>query len=315
MHDSLRRLSNRQLLARLSHMAQNERSATAALVAHLCEMDRRGLHRDQGYGSLFDYCVRVLRLSESAAYLRIHAARLGRRYPEVLRYLAQGELHLSALKLLGPKLTCENHQELLQVAAGKCKRDLEALLAERFAAPEAETVIRKLPQSAPGRAAEPLSLLSPPVAEQAASKAAVPAPAPARASAAASRPAPPPLTPLSPQRFKVQFTASQALHDKLQTARRLTRHRHPGGDVAAVVEQALELLIEREMKRQFGQTSRPRARRKPPKPGSRHIPAEVRREPGTVTNPDADRAGIRLHKAFRRVSEYWGVFASEAKAL
>ncbi len=63
----LRQLSNQALLQRLRELVAREKRATAAVVLHLCEVERRGLHRDEGYSSLFAYCLHVLRLSESEA--------------------------------------------------------------------------------------------------------------------------------------------------------------------------------------------------------------------------------------------------------
>ena len=47
-----------------------------------------------------------------------------------------------------------------------------------------------------------------------------------------------------------------------------------------MVERALDLLIAERMKRRFGKTSKPRTKRAQPalRPGSRHIPHQVRRE-------------------------------------
>jgi 5-methylcytosine-specific restriction endonuclease McrA len=58
------------------------------------------------------------------------------------------------------------------------------------------------------------------------------------------------------------------------------RHELPDGDLARVLERALDLLIAERMKRRFGTTDRPRARRAEPAPkaDSRHIPHAVRRE-------------------------------------
>ena len=51
------------------------------------------------------------------------------------------------------------------------------------------------------------------------------------------------IVPLREGRYKVQFTADQRLHDKLQQARDLLRHQVPTGDIAAVFERALDVLI------------------------------------------------------------------------
>ena len=145
MQTSLRRLSDDQLMQRLQAAARDACRSTAVLVAHLTEVERRKLHRDEGYSSLFEYCVRVLKLSEQAAYARIHAARLSLRYPVLLDKLRSGQLHLTAINRLGRKLTDDNHVELIEAACGRSKAELERLLAERFPANDVPTVVRKLP--------------------------------------------------------------------------------------------------------------------------------------------------------------------------
>ena len=62
--------------------------------------------------------------------------------------------------------------------------------------------------------------------------------------------------PLSPGRYKVSFTASDALKEKLELARDLMRHSAPGGDLATIAERALDLLIADLMKRRFGAGAR-----------------------------------------------------------
>jgi hypothetical protein len=64
------------------------------------------------------------------------------------------------------------------------------------------------------------------------------------------------LEPLSPGRYRVQFTADVALKEKLELARDLMRHTLPTGDLAAIVARSLDLLIEQLMKRRFGATTR-----------------------------------------------------------
>ena len=64
------------------------------------------------------------------------------------------------------------------------------------------------------------------------------------------------IQPLSPERYKVQLTASAELKGKLELARDLLRHAVPSGDLAAIIERALDALLERTMKRRFGATAR-----------------------------------------------------------
>ena len=85
------------------------------------------------------------------------------------------------------------------------------------------------------------------------------------------------VTPLAPERYKVQFTVSRATHDKLRRAQDLLRHSIPNGDPAAIFDKALTLLLADLEQAKLAATERPRGAR-PPATGSRHIPAAVRRE-------------------------------------
>jgi len=92
-------------------------------------------------------------------------------------------------------------------------------------------------------------------------------------------PAPAPrarLTPLAPERFAMQLTIGKAAHDKLCHAQALLSHQIPSGDLAAVLDMALDALIEKLEKRKFARTSKPRPRTcRSSNP--RHIPAHVKR--------------------------------------
>ena len=141
-------LSDRDLLAELERAAAIERGATAHLIALLMEVDTRKLYAGQGCSSLFTYCVQILHLSEHAAYLRIEAARLARRFPAILDRLARGSIHLTAISLLGPHLTDANHVELLNTSTHKSKRDVERLITNLRPQPDVPSVVRKLPAPA-----------------------------------------------------------------------------------------------------------------------------------------------------------------------
>jgi hypothetical protein len=102
---SLAHVSDQALLRDLASVVAHERGATAVVLAHIAEVDRRKLHVPAGYPSMYLYCVHVLRLSEEAAFKRIHAARAARRFPAIFTALAAGRLHLSAVVMLAPHLT------------------------------------------------------------------------------------------------------------------------------------------------------------------------------------------------------------------
>ena len=87
------------------------------------------------------------------------------------------------------------------------------------------------------------------------------------------------MEPLSPARYKVQFTAGAALHDKLERLQALM----PGEDLAAIIEQAVTEKLERLETKRFAMTKAPRKEPRKAPSGtdsarvSRHIPAAVRR--------------------------------------
>src|SRR5437870_7108068 len=120
----LSHLSDQVLLRDLASLLARDRALTAAVLAHLAEVDARRLYLPAGYPSMFLYCVHELRLSEDAAYKRIQAARTAREFPAIFDALAEGRLHLSAVVLLAPYLTPETVGELLKGAAHRTKSEI-----------------------------------------------------------------------------------------------------------------------------------------------------------------------------------------------
>lgn len=107
--------------------------------------------------------------------------------------------------------------------------------------------------------------------------------------------------PLAPGRFRVQFTASTELRDKLERLQALMRSTVPGGDLAKVIDVAVTRELERVEARRFGRTKKPRKRlaQADTAASSRHIPAPVRR---FVEQRDGGRCTFR-DKHGRRCSE------------
>jgi hypothetical protein len=227
----------------------------------------------------------VLHLSEHAAYGRIAAARVARRVPSVVDALRLGDITLTTVCLVAPHLTPANSADLLAAVRHKSKRDVEQFVAALAPKPDIPARVRKVParattgKVAPVRAAIPAT---PQTAESGTDAqptlSLVPGCADAALSAATARaPArPATIAPLAPERYKIQFTASRELHDKLRRAQDLLRHTIPDADVAAVIDRALTLLVEELERRKLGATTRPR----PPQSlasESRYIPAAVKR--------------------------------------
>ena len=127
-------LSNVELLDEAQRLAASERTATAALVRCLIEVEDRSLHLAQGCSSMFVYCIDVLHLCEGAAYNRIQAARTARKFPVILDRLDDGSLTLTAVRLLGPHLTTDNCE---RVDIRGARKEARARRACRLAGPEA----------------------------------------------------------------------------------------------------------------------------------------------------------------------------------
>ena len=138
-------VSDDHLLHELKRAIASGARLDAAIVAHLAEVEERRLHLTAACSSLFEYCLRRLGFSESEAFHRITAARLGRRFPVIFELLAARTIHLSALRVLRDHLTPENHRSLLVAASGKSKKEVELLVATLAPRPSVAPSIRKLP--------------------------------------------------------------------------------------------------------------------------------------------------------------------------
>jgi hypothetical protein len=118
------------LHAAVKSIAGRHNMLTAELLAHLAEVDARGIYRERACSSLYTYCIYELRLSEDEAQRRVRAARTARAFPVLFDMLAEGAIHLTGLLLLAPHLTQENHAGLLARARFRTKREVERLVAE-----------------------------------------------------------------------------------------------------------------------------------------------------------------------------------------
>ncbi len=251
------------------------------------------------------YATARLHLSDAEAYLRITAARLSRRFPLVLDMLADGRVHLSAVAKLAPHLRDDNAETLLARAAHRSKREIEMLVAELAPRPDVPSLVRRLPTPPAARVTVGSVALVPSIADGAAPAAdraapiaspAAPVTASSIAPAAVTATLPPGaaaiVAPIAPSRYKVQFTANSELHDKITRARALLRHQIPDGDLGAVFDRAMTLLVRELERARFAATKRPRkaAHEVNPTPSSRRIPDPIKRE---VWTRDAEQCTYR----------------------
>ena len=239
---------------------------------------------------MFAYCLGELRLSEETAYKRIQAARTARRFPAIFDAVAEGRLHLTAVVLLKPYLTSETVNELLAAATHKSKSEIEKLLACKFPKPDVMTRIAAIPAVPPALAtaqldpdpvpicAEPSDELDPDPAPVATNPSGL---GPVKASPERLVPEPvqirSKISPLAPRRFALQVTIGQITHDKLRYAQEPLSHQIPSGDVAEVLDRALDALILKLEKTKFAATDKPRKARRNTGANERHIPSHVKR--------------------------------------
>jgi len=265
---SLTRLSDAELVARVKSLVARERDATAHLVAHLAELDTRDVHLRAGYESLYVYCRDALELSESESYNRIEVARAARRFPMILEMLAAGAVNLTAARLLAPHLTPVNHREVLDSARGKKKREIEEIVARLSPRPDVTASVRRLPAvrlqaSAPAEdpAAPGTPATDPAAPDSAVSVTTVSVPTETGLSAEPFSVPRAAVTPLSPDRYKLQLTIGGDTLEKLRLAKDMLSHAIPSGDDAAVLDRALTALLGELARKKFADTRKPRRSR------------------------------------------------------
>src|SRR6188768_180352 len=303
----LAHLSDSELLTNTRGLVGKSNQLFAALLAHLAEVEARGLHRTRACASLYTYCIYELRFSEDAAARRAGAAKLVKRFPLLLGAIANGELHLTGLLMLGPHLTPENIVDVLGRAKFRTKKELSKLVRELHPLPLVPDVIEPLrPDPAPLRRPtwqEFVSSFAPAVRqlppgerpsdwandvvdparkpgatvadERSAISAASFSPAPARVEP--PRAELPPVT--GPQQYGLQFSTTEEHVQLIERAKSLLAREAPGKSLGELHLQAMKLLVAALEKQKFAVTERPRkaAGGAAPRQRGRRVPADVRR--------------------------------------
>lgn len=311
-------LSDEVLISRLKNLVLEERTALVALLEHLAEFDERKLYADMRYPSLFAYCVRELGYSEQATAKRVYTARAVRKYPVILEMMRKTELNMSAVMILGPHLTPENHSRLLGHVRGRSSREVEALAASLAPGREVAECIRRVSPSAlfeqpapvnetvrvePAQDLEPSSSGGPPQAVEPASDGAPKRPA---AGVPISRQE---IEFVAPQRVHFGFNGSEAFLAKYERARELLRHKYPAGKLEDVLSDALDALLGKKDPDRWKAARAPAADR--PRAGNRTIPRFVKtqvwaRDAGrcVFAGPDGTLCGERGGLEFDHVTPF-----------
>lgn len=263
-----RELNDEELLKSFEKIVWAERKLLAVAIAHLVEVDRRKLHEEEAYSSLFDFCIRKWKWSEAVAYKRIQAVRVVREYPIFLEWVERGRIHLSALLIIRPHLTQENHLKLLEDASGKTKREVERIAAEISPRLDKPDRIQRISQKV-------VDKILPPAEAGSGEKAADP-PSPLPSEKPNQK-----IEFLSPERIYFGFTSSEKLRQEIERLRELLRHKFPDGKLEKIIKEVVAFYLEKkdpdrrtERLHEQSQDSSPVSARK----RSRYIPQRVKNE-------------------------------------
>jgi 5-methylcytosine-specific restriction endonuclease McrA len=313
MSVSLRSISDRDILFRTHELVARERKLTLAVLLHLNEIERRGLHLKLAYRSMFDYCTQCLRYSASAASRRIRTARCIARFPAVYTLLVSNEVNLSTISQASKILTPANSTEVLNRIRGKSQKEVAALVAEyepRAALPPDRVrtvVLMAKPDQSQTRDRRNGSTSPTGVREEEKrghsgdnATSAVDASIPAdkkydRCGCNSDTMAAAASTVKLERRALIQFSASEEFMAKLEQVRSIAWHRLPANaSFEQVLEIALDLFIEKEDPSRRSERRKQRAegkdaavskddskahgRPKTATPNGRYIPARIRDE-------------------------------------
>jgi 5-methylcytosine-specific restriction endonuclease McrA len=130
MRESLRSLSDRQLLVDTDAIAVQDRKLTLKLLVHLQEIERRKLYLKLGYASMFVYCTTHLRMSESVAVRRVKTARCLARFPQLYELLECGDVSVCSVSLVAKFLKPDSAEALIERIRGRSRREVESIVAE-----------------------------------------------------------------------------------------------------------------------------------------------------------------------------------------
>jgi hypothetical protein len=140
-------LSNHSLIDEIKRISADERRLVTRILELLCEVERRLLHAELGYSSLYEFCIKELGYCEGSAHLRISSMRLMKSVSiqekeKIEKKLEDGDLSLSNLSMIqnfvrreekanGVKTDVAEKIDLISKVENKTKREAETILINR----------------------------------------------------------------------------------------------------------------------------------------------------------------------------------------
>ena len=296
-------LSNDQLIRKGDRAVRCRHELAIEILDCLIEIERRSLHLEEGYSSLFDYCTRRWRYSPPKACRTIAVARCIQNFPAVRSLLVEQKITVCGVARIAGILTDENCEKLLREVSGKKYIEIEKIVASKRRAPRIREFVRPIgvmvttdrekkagnndlfrateeaAAGMAGRTANHLQFEGKWQTDQ-----------PAR-SMTGTDPRPVSIEEKPESRYEIRFSASEGFLRKLKRAQAICSRR-PG--LEAVLEKALDELLDRhdpdhrEARREkrksarrdrsepSGSSGAPRTPGTTPDKRSRHIPASIR---------------------------------------
>ncbi|MGZ3794563.1 MAG: HNH endonuclease, partial [Bdellovibrio sp.] len=122
------------------NLVAKERKLLHVILEHIREVDFRKIYLERAYSSLYEYLVKELGYSGSAAMRRLEAARLLKEVPTLAEKIQEGSVNLSQIgelsralkekeKTCGMKVSCAQKEELVAIITGKTTQETQKELS------------------------------------------------------------------------------------------------------------------------------------------------------------------------------------------
>lgn len=129
----------RALHDRAARAAEMHTWSERELVAAFSDLDSFQGYRLYGAKNLYDYAMKVHKLSEAVALSLINIARKSREVPAIKKAVVEGKISISAARKIVPVITKETASTWIELAATKSVRQVEKAVAEA----KPETAVRE----------------------------------------------------------------------------------------------------------------------------------------------------------------------------
>lgn len=248
---NLKSKNNQELIVDIKDLVQKEKHYTHLVLNYLLEIETRRLFLEKGYPSLFAFCTEFLKYSEPESQIRIQAMRLLKTLPQVEEKIKSGEISLTVAAQVQSSIRKEDK-----------RRQEDGLKPLSFF--EKNSLVKKVEKASVRESQKILAQEFPESFVQ----------------------VPDRIKPISDNKAKIEFVASQELVQKLEKLKNLTAHKNFEGSMERLIELIADMALQK-LDRNAPQRGAHEVKEEPiqkqsgSKPGvrtsSRYIPAPVRR--------------------------------------